>query len=53
MLRPVIARPGVARGLAAGALWMVLLWGWLTGYALLGRTVSNVVRASAFALPSG
>jgi len=41
------------RGLAAGALWMGLLWGWLTGYKLLGRRVSNVVRASAFNLLSG
>jgi len=40
------------RGLTAGVLGMVLLWGWLTGYRLLGRTVSNVVRASAIALPS-
>jgi hypothetical protein len=53
MLRPAIPRPGVVRGLAAGALWVVLLWGWLTGYGLLGRTVSNVVRASAFTMPSG
>ena len=53
MLRPSIARTGVVRGLAAGALWMVLLWGWLTGYGMFGRTVGKVVRASAFTLPSG
>ena len=53
MLRPAIARTSVWRGLAAGVLWAGLLWGWLTGYGLLGRTVSNVVRASAFAPPSG
>ena len=53
MLRPVIPSTGVVRGLAAGALWMVLLWGWLTGYGLLGRTMNMIVRASAFALLSG
>ena len=52
MLRSAIPRTDVVRRLAAGAVWMVLLWGWLTGYGLLGRTVSNVVRASAFAMPS-
>jgi hypothetical protein len=41
------------RGLAAGALWVVVLWGWLTGYGLLGRTVSNVARALAFTMPGG
>jgi hypothetical protein len=52
MRQPAIARTGVWRGLAAGALWVGLLWGWLTGYGLLGRTVGNVVRASAFSMPS-
>jgi hypothetical protein len=52
MLRPAMLRTEVWWGLAAGALWVGLLWGWLTGYGLLGRTVSNVVRASAFTMPS-
>jgi len=53
MLRPSIPRTGVVRGLVAGALWMVLLWGWLTSYGLLGPTISKIVRASAFTMPSG
>ena len=53
MRRPAIRSTEGWWGLAAGALWVGLLWGWLTGYELLGRTVSNVVRASAFTLPSG
>jgi hypothetical protein len=52
MLRPSLPRTGAVQGLVAGALWMVLLWGWLTSYGLLGRTVSQVVRASAFTMPS-
>jgi hypothetical protein len=52
MLRPSLPRTGVLQGLAAGALWLVLLWGWLTSYGLLGRTVNQVVRASAFTMPS-
>jgi hypothetical protein len=52
MLQPASTRSRVWQGLTAGAPWAGLLWGWLTGSGLLGRTVSNVVRASAFTVPS-
>ena len=51
MLRPAMLRSQVWWGLAAGVVWAGLLWGWLTGYGLFGRTMGHVVRASAFALP--
>jgi hypothetical protein len=51
VLQLASTRSKVWRGLAAGAVWVGLLWGWLTGYELFGRTVGHVVRASAFALP--
>jgi hypothetical protein len=53
MLGPSMPSTRLVRGLAASVLWMVLLWGWLTGYSLLGRTMGKVVRASAFTMPSG
>jgi hypothetical protein len=51
MQQPANTRSKVWRGLAAGVVWAGLLWGWLTGYGLFGRTVGHVVRASAFAVP--
>jgi hypothetical protein len=39
-------------GLVAGALWMLLLWGWLTGYRLLDHALGKVMRVSAFTVPS-
>ena len=53
MLRPSIARPGVWRRLAAGTLWMVVLWGWMTGYGLFGHAVSKVARVTTFTTSSG
>ena len=47
-----IPRDRLVLGLVAGALWMVLLWGWLTGYRLLDRALGKVMRVSAFTVPS-
>ena len=52
MLRPSIPRPGVWRGLAAGTVWIVVLWGWMTGYWLFGHVVSKVARVTTFTLAS-
>ena len=36
----------LVRGLTAGVLGMVLLWGWMTGYQLLCRQLGKFFRVS-------
>ena len=50
MPQPSIPRPRVWRGLAVGTLWMVVLWGWMTGYWLSGHVVSKVARVTTFTI---
>ena len=52
MLRPTMPQPRLVRGLAAGTLWMVVLWGWMTGYWLFGHVVSKVARVTTFTISS-